>query len=198
MLLIIPIISYLLGSIPFGFILAYGVKRIDIRKCGSGNIGATNVARVVGKKWGLLVFAFDFLKGLLPIVLLYFIFSSSSLFIYILTAFGAIAGHNWSIFLKFKGGKGVATSIGAVTGLCFKYRLLFFPLLGGLGAWVIIFMIFRIVSLASLSASFVFFILSLFFLENNFKLVAFLIFLFILIRHRENISNLLHKKELPI
>jgi len=196
--LLILVISYTLGSIPFGFITAYIVKGIDIRKFGSGNVGATNVARVVGKKWGLIVFILDFLKGMFPIVVAFNLYPGYSSSLYIAMALAAIAGHNWSIFLLFKGGKGVATSIGAVFGLCFKYPALIIPISIAVAIWVIILLAYKKVSLASIIAAFSFFIATLFFLTNDFKVASFIMFILIIIRHKKNIKNLLNKKELSV
>ena len=113
---LILVISYILGSIPFGFITAHVVKGIDIRKFGSGNIGATNVARVVGKKWGFIVFLLDFLKGMLPIVVVFNLYPDYPSRIYIAMALAAVAGHNWSIFLFFKGSF-LFSSISAILSL---------------------------------------------------------------------------------
>lgn len=114
------LMSYLLGSIPTGYITAKFIRGIDIRDCGSGNIGATNVFRVVGKKWGVGVLAADMLKGLLAVI-----WVGRSLTAEIAPEFvngvicgiAAIAGHTWTIWLKFRGGKGVATSLGVLFGL---------------------------------------------------------------------------------
>lgn len=119
------IASYLLGSIPFGLIVGK-LKGIDIRNSGSGNIGSTNAIRVLGKKWGFLASTFDVLKGAIIIVIIYilegcniwynpFIINGESL--YIIYGIAAVIGHSFSIFLKFKGGKAVATSLGVITAV---------------------------------------------------------------------------------
>jgi len=195
---LILVISYILGSIPFGFITAHVVKGIDIRKFGSGNIGATNVARVVGKKWGFIVFLLDFLKGMLPIVVVFNLYPDYPSRIYIAMALAAVAGHNWSIFLFFKGGKGVAVSIGVLFGLCFKYSLLIVPVCAAITTWIIVFLIYKKVSLASIIAASSFFIAALFFLANDFKIASFIMFVLIIVRHKKNIKNLLNKKELSV
>ena len=198
MLIIVgAIVSYIVGSIPSGLIIAYLVKRIDIRKFGSGNIGATNVVRVVGKKWGVLTFFLDFIKGFLPVFMASIIVSHCSYLFYISIATLSVVGHNWSVFLKFKGGKGVSTSIGAVLGLCLVYPKLMFPLISAVLVWAGIFMLFRIVSLASLLGAFAFLSGSLIFLDFPFKMLSIVLFGFIVMRHKKNISNLLQNKELP-
>ncbi len=145
------IAAYLLGSTPFGYIVAKA-KGVDIRTVGSGNIGATNVFRSVSKGWGIFTFACDFLKGLLPVLLLPLLatelgFTGSSDGLELLCGTGAIAGHNWPVFLRFKGGKGVATSAGAVLGIA--------PAAVGLGlaVWAVCFVLLRYVSLASMLAA---------------------------------------------
>lgn len=193
--LILPIVSFLLGAIPFGYLVSRFVKGIDIRKHGSGNVGATNVFRVVGKSWGILVFALDFLKGFIVLFLTY---QSGGFGPYFLILIGilAILGHNWTPFLRFKGGKGVATSLGVLFALSFSFSSLKIILLAALLVWIIVFLLSRIVSAASLLASFVFLILSLFLSEMiQVKILAVLLFLFIVIRHKSNIERILKGKE---
>ena len=176
-------------------VVSYLVKGIDIRKFGSGNIGATNVVRVVGKKWGILVFVLDFLKGFFPLVLAKFILNSSNS-IYIVFAILSVCGHNWPVFLRFKGGKGVATSIGAVCGLAIIFPNLWFVLLISLALWLIVFFIFRFVSLASLLLGLSFFVFSFVFpLPKEIRIFALILCLFIFARHTKNIKNLFAKQE---
>ncbi|HIE36513.1 MAG TPA: glycerol-3-phosphate 1-O-acyltransferase PlsY [Candidatus Omnitrophica bacterium] len=192
--IILLLFSYLLGSIPFGFLAAYLVRKIDIRKYGSGNIGATNVFRVVGPLWGILVFIFDFLKGLFPLFLAKLFFSG---YFFILVGIFAILGHTYPVFLKFKGGKAVATSLGVMIGLSSIFPLLGRITLISIVVWLVIFFLFRYVSLASILSGFSFFIFSLIFpLPKEVKIFSLFVFLFILLRHKRNIKNLLQKKEL--
>ena len=194
----IVILSYLMGGIPFGYLVGKWVKGIDIRKSGSGNIGATNVARVIGKKWGVVVFILDFLKGVLPLFLAFSIKGCSPL-VFLLVALGCVAGHNWSVFLKFKGGKGVSTSLGVITGLSFKFPQLIIPLSLALGGWIVIFFLFHYVSLASLISATVFCLFCIISsLPWEIKGFSLLILFFIIIRHTKNISNLLKNKELKV
>jgi len=149
--LIIGAVSYFLGAIPFGFLVAR-MRGVDIRKVGSGNIGATNVFRSVGKGWGILTFACDFLKGLLPVFVLPLIVQQYCWEVdpavpRIVCAACAIAGHNWTIFLRFRGGKGVATSTGALLGVAWQ------AVAAGLVVWLVVFRLSRYVSLASLAAA---------------------------------------------
>ncbi len=149
--LLIAVGSYLLGSIPAGYI-AGRICGIDLRTQGSGNIGATNSLRVLGKSWGYAVFLFDFLKGLTP-VLLADLWSGQLGTIHPASAPGALAalclllGHSFPVWLGFKGGKGIASSAGVMVAL--------FPIafLVSLVAWLLVFTITRYVSVASIAAA---------------------------------------------
>src|SRR6267154_116710 len=140
--------SYLLGSIPFGC-LAGRIRGIDIRKVGSGNIGATNVVRVLGKRYGYPVFVLDFLKGLgaVRIAMAVRPESTSPELVGVLAAVSAVIGHSFPIWLKFRGGKGVATSAGALFGLM--------PLAMVIGAaiWMLVFWMTRYASVASITTA---------------------------------------------
>jgi len=190
------ILSYFIGGIPFGFLVVYLVKKADIRGLGSGNIGATNVTRVIGKKWGIFVFVLDFLKGfIVPLVVPFFV-SNPPTFLFILAIIAVVCGHNWTPFLQFKGGKGVSTSLGGIAGLSLQFSSLLLLFLIAIFAWVVVFFIFKIVSLASLVSVFSFFVFSLIFsLPLEFKVFSLLLFIFILIRHKKNIKNLLKNRE---
>jgi glycerol-3-phosphate acyltransferase PlsY len=148
-LTLIPI-AYLIGSIPFGLIVGLA-KGIDPRKAGSGNIGATNLGRLLGGKYFALVFTLDLLKGMLPMIAAGFVIRDqprdvTSYLIWLAVGLAAILGHMFSILLKFKGGKGVATSAGVMLGL-FPYFTI--PGLMAIGAFIIVFMITRYVSVGS-------------------------------------------------
>jgi acyl phosphate:glycerol-3-phosphate acyltransferase len=149
-LLIIALFSYLIGSIPSGYLVAKS-QGIDIRQHGSKNIGATNVLRVMGKKWGYLVFFSDSFKGFASVKLGALIAAHALLSPVlggVIAAIACILGHNYTIWLRFKGGKGIATSGGVVLAL--------FPVLGVLCVAVIWFVVFfagRYVSLASIAAA---------------------------------------------
>ncbi|MBN1670236.1 MAG: glycerol-3-phosphate 1-O-acyltransferase PlsY [Kiritimatiellae bacterium] len=145
-------VSYLSGAIPFGFL--FGLARgIDVREEGSGNIGATNVFRTVGKGWGVLTFILDVVKGFIPAFLLPLAVGRMTDAYGELPGLGvlfgiwAVAGHNWPVFLGFKGGKGVATTAGVLLGVAWESALI------GLVAWLVIFLSVRYVSLASMSAA---------------------------------------------
>ncbi len=137
------LLAYLIGSIPFG-LLAGKVKGMDIRDHGSGNIGATNVFRICGKGYGITVFVLDVLKGLVP-VLIAQAFTTGA--VPILAGVAAILGHNFPIWLGFKGGKGIATSAGVLGGL------LPWALLVAFLTWALTFLVTRYVSLASILAA---------------------------------------------
>lgn len=112
--------SYLLGSIPVGFLLVKWKKGMDIRTVGSGNIGATNVTRVLGRNWGIFCFFLDFLKGFAAVFFLTALFfgeGPEADLPRMWATLAVVAGHNWTCFLKFKGGKGVATATGALLGM---------------------------------------------------------------------------------
>jgi len=189
------VFSYILGSIPFGFLTGHLVKGIDIRNFGSGNIGATNVFRVLGKKWGVLVFILDFLKGLLPVLVVRSI-GGFAPYVFVGVAVAVICGHNWTCFLRFKGGKGVATSVGVVLGLSFAFPALFIALFTAIITWVVFFYGLRYVSVASLACAFTFFLTAILLrLPAAIKVFAFVVFMLIVLRHKKNISNLLAKKE---
>lgn len=150
--ILLAVASYLLGAVPFGLLIAR-LKGVDIRKVGSGNIGATNVLRAVGKPWGIATFTCDALKGFLPAALFPIVgnhfgahFQSLELW-GVVCGVAAILGHNFPIYLGFKGGKGVATSAGALLGLA--------PLAVaiGLAVWALFFFTLRYVSLASIVAA---------------------------------------------
>jgi len=143
--------SYLLGAIPFGYLIGRA-RGVDVRSAGSGNIGATNVFRVVGKPWGVLTFLADMLKGFAAVCFLprwaeQHLAGGATDGLRLLCACCAVAGHNWPVFLRFRGGKGVATGAGALLGLAWPALLI------GLAVWTAVFLVGRYVSLASLAAA---------------------------------------------
>jgi len=151
-LLLSVIGAYLCGSIPFGLLIGK-LKGIDIRRHGSGNIGATNVTRVIGKGWGKLCFALDFLKGCLPVLALVVLTGQTGCLkdqygiLPCAAALAAVCGHVYPVWIGFKGGKGVSTAAGAILALSPL------PLLTALAVWVAVFYISRYVSLASILAA---------------------------------------------
>jgi glycerol-3-phosphate acyltransferase PlsY len=149
------VVAYLLGSVPFGLLVGLA-KGKDPRKFGSGNIGATNAARALGgKKWFFLIFTLDMLKGLLPMVAAGLLLhgqakTPTTYTLWLATGLAAILGHVFSVFLKFKGGKGVATSAGVMLGVWPYYTI---PGLVALGVFAVVLMVWRHVSLASIVAA---------------------------------------------
>ena len=184
-LFIIGITSYLIGSIPFGLILTKIFLKKDIREIGSGNIGATNALRTGNKLIGYSTLILDVLKAVVPVLYIKINFPD---LVYISALF-AFIGHVFSVWLKFKGGKGVATYVGILFSLNIIYGLVF-----GI-CWLIIFFISKYSSLASLigSLSIPVYILILEGLENVFFYI--IMFILIFFTHRENIKRLKNKEE---
>ena len=200
-IIIAVITSYLTGSIPTAYIFCRLLKGIDIRTVGSGNVGATNALRVLGKGWGVTTLILDILKGAIPVIFLGNIVTGKIAFltgeqIRLLIGFCCIAGHNWTIFLNFKGGKGVATTLGVLVGLAFTIPGLNLILGLVLLTWFLVFLVFRIVSLASIIAFINLPIYAAFFKQSNFLIASCAILaLFAIIRHKANILRLLQGKE---
>ena len=182
---LIGIISYLMGSIPFGFILTKIFLKKDIREIGSGNIGATNALRTGNKTIGYLTLILDILKAIIPVLYVKFFFQES---IYI-SSLCAFLGHVFPIWLKFRGGKGVATYVGILFSINIYFGIIF------LVSWAITFLVSKYSSLSSLiaSASIPIYLLIL----SRFDQVFFFTTMFILIffTHRENIKRLKNKEE---
>jgi len=181
--------AYILGSIPFGLIVGRLVKGVDLRRYGSGNIGTTNVMRVLGGGWAALVFAFDAAKGLAPVAVAQRAGLEPE--VVALVAFLAVAGHNWPVFLRFRGGKGVATSLGALAGLSL-------PAAGAaVLVWAAVVLIWGYASLGSmlalLSAPLV---LHLTGKPGVYVILGALLFVTAVVRHRANIQRLLAGEEL--
>jgi len=187
---ILTLSAYLIGSIPFGLLIAK-TKGLDIRKQGSGNIGATNVLRCLGKPLGITCFVLDVLKGYLPAFVFPMVGKIGADFPSIGILFGAAAilGHNFPIFLKFKGGKGIATSAGVLLGVA--------PLAVGLGilTWAIIFFISGYVSLGSIIAALVVAIVGWLRYDITTALALTLLGALAIYRHRENIKRLINGTE---
>ena len=192
-LIIFFIIAYLMGSIPTGVIIGKKFKGLDIREHGSKNTGATNAYRVLGKQYGIIVLLADALKGYLPVFFASLVGLSG--WHLILVGLITIVGHTLSIFLKFKGGKGVATSLGVFLYLVPKIVLIL------LVVFILIAFFTKYVSLASVSAAGLFPILVLFMPVKeslgkwNIFGFALIIALFVIFKHRSNIERLLHGNE---
>lgn len=189
------LLAYLLGSIPFGLLVSYFFFGIDIREHGSRNIGATNVLRVIGKRAGLSVLALDALKGYLSVQIPLVLGLATMPFPFRLgLGLAAIIGHSFPVWLRFKGGKGVATSLGVFLGLAFLPTLITFVL------WCVIFSIARIVSIASIAAAIAFPVVLTLFMRSQPQFpwllgISILLVLFILFTHRANIRRLLRGEE---
>ena len=182
---LIGLISYIMGSIPFGFILTKIFLKKDIREIGSGNIGATNALRTGNKAIGYLTLILDILKAIVPVIYVK-IFYQDFLYVASLCAF---LGHVFPIWLKFKGGKGVATYLGILFAINFYFGIIFIM------SWFVTFFISKYSSLSSLigSASIPIYLLIL----TQFDQVIFFTIMFVLIffTHRENIKRLKNKEE---
>ena len=184
---IVAVYSYLLGSIPFGLVLTKIFLKKDIREIGSGNIGTTNVLRTGKKSLAVTTLMLDLLKGYFSIIITvtYFenLISYSALICFI--------GHIFPVWLKFKGGKGVATYLGVILALSYKFFLIF-----GI-TWLVFSFLFRYASLSSIISSLIVFVYSYFFI-NNFSLILFIFFVIIIYTHRENIVRLKNSEESKI
>ena len=179
--------TYLLASIPFGYIVGKLFGK-DITKEGSGNIGATNVTRTIGKKAGALVLILDLLKGFIPVYIAKHIFWDSK---YVaIVAVVAVMGHCFSVFMKFKGGKGVATGFGVLLALSLKTAFIVFLL------WLGVFLVSGYVSLASVFAASLSWIV-FFYIEKDMYLTTavFISSLLIIMKHSSNIERLMEGTE---
>jgi len=198
--LILIVAAYILGSIPFGLVIAKAHGK-DLRTIGSGNIGATNIARALGRKWAVFCFCLDAAKGCLPTAVASHLCSSqpttAELFAALAVAVAAVVGHIFPIYIKFKGGKGVATSFGVALGLWPWFTLCSII---SLAAWLVTVSIWRYVSLASIVAALAFPVALTFGVTLipawSFSrlwplfVAAVAIPVMVVIRHRENIKRL--------
>ena len=193
-------LSYLSGSIPFGLILTKLFGKQDVRKIGSGNIGATNVLRTGDRYLAASTLILDILKGYVPVVITHQFFAD-----YIqLSALMAFLGHIFPIWLKFKGGKGVATYLGILFALSYGLSILF------IFTWLVVALIFKYSSLSSLFSSLTVLVITLFrenaikaldpnfIFVNDIKLILFIFFILIIFTHKKNISNLINGAEQKI
>jgi glycerol-3-phosphate acyltransferase PlsY len=199
-LISIAVIAYFFGSFPTGYVVGR-LRGMDIRKVGSGNVGATNVTRVLGKQFGYPVFLIDFLKGFVPVLLAREIAHRcllDSMATDLGVALGAIfsvIGHSYPVWLGFKGGKGMATSLGAIFGISWVAALIMCVV------WLISFRVTRYVSIASIAAAVALPVamIALLFLQHlrSAVLVYFSLLLaaIVIIRHRSNVSRLLSGTE---
>ncbi|MCE9589901.1 MAG: glycerol-3-phosphate 1-O-acyltransferase PlsY [Planctomycetes bacterium] len=209
--LMLVVAAYLCGSIPFALLIGLA-RGVDVRKAGSGNVGATNVGRVLGRRWGVLCFVLDVLKGFIPVlaggVVLGYAgnvkLSPTEAWIWLSLGVAAVVGHVFPVWLGFKGGKGVATSLGVLLGY---WPILTLPGLGAAVVWVAFALALRYVSLASIAAAVVLPVLVV--IHSHFTAprlgdrVPFLVVcsalaLLVVLRHRTNISRLMAGTESKI
>jgi glycerol-3-phosphate acyltransferase PlsY len=183
---------YLLGSIPFGYIVGKVFKKVDIREFGSGNIGATNVLRILGPSLASFSVIGDIGKGILSIYLVRF-FNIDNLLIFTIAGLAVICGHDWSLFLGFKGGKGIATTLGVVLALN--------PIIAILAVivWVIVIILTRYASLSSIFAVISILVFTIL-LKQPYEYIMFSTIVMILgiFKHKDNIERLKSKKERKI
>ena len=199
-IILVVFFSYLSGSIPFGLILTKFFGGQDVRKIGSGNIGATNVLRTGNKYLAATTLILDILKGYVPVVITQNFFPEHVQ----LSALLAVLGHIFPLWLKFKGGKGVATYLGILFALSYTLSALF------IFTWVVVSLIFKYSSLSSIFSSMTVLVITLFrenavkAIDPNFvfavdiKLILFIFFILIVFTHRKNISNLKNGTEQKI
>jgi len=193
--------SYISGSIPFGYILTKFFGGKDVRKIGSGNIGATNVLRTGNKYLAVLTLMFDILKGYVPVSITLYYFPE----FFQLSALASFLGHLFPVWLKFKGGKGVATYLGILIASSYHLSLLF------IFTWIIVSLIFKFSSLSSMFAALTVFVIN--FLRETILIadksisptslivdskILFIFFILIIFTHRKNILNLKNKTEKKI
>ena len=179
-LIIVVIYSYLMGSIPFGLVLTKIFLKKDIRTVGSGNIGTTNVLRTGNKFLAMSTLALDLLKGYISVYITIFYFENLTS----LSALICFIGHIFPIWLKFKGGKGVATYLGIILALSYKFFLIFIV------SWISLSLLFRFASLSSMISALIVVLCAYFFEINNNILILFIFFVMILFTHKENILRL--------
>tara|TARA_Y100000590_G_C15513692_1_gene936417 strand:- start:18 stop:629 length:612 start_codon:yes stop_codon:yes gene_type:complete len=197
---LVILLSYLSGSIPFGLLLTKLYSKVDIRNIGSGNIGATNVLRTGNKYLAALTLLLDILKGYLPVL----ITSQNYPELIHLSSLLAFLGHLFPIWIKFKGGKGVATYLGILFALSIQLSFLF------IFTWLVVSLIFKYSSLSSMFASLTVFVVTLIKetalksvnaninFDGDLRLILFTFFILIIFTHRKNISNLKNKTEKKI
>ena len=196
-IIIVILFSYLSGSIPFGLIFTKIFRDQDIRNIGSGNIGATNVLRTGNKFLAALTLVLDILKGYIPVIITQQYFPG----LIQLSCLLSFLGHVFPVWLRFKGGKGVATYLGILLALSIQLGLLF------MFTWLAVTLIFRYSSLSSMFSSLTVFVVTLIkdtalqsiasntYAEEEIKLILFIFFILIIFTHRKNISNLKNKTE---
>jgi len=182
--------AYLLGAVPFGWLMVRVLRGVDLRKVGSGNIGATNAMRVLGRPLGIVAFLLDFAKGWAPVVLL----GAGLSGLEVACGAAAVCGHVWPVYLRFRGGKAVATSCGAIAGIDVWVAL-------GAGlVWIVLVLATRFVSMGSVGMALAFPALAAWRTREGlhgaaFPLATLGLAVLILARHRSNISRILAGRE---
>jgi acyl phosphate:glycerol-3-phosphate acyltransferase len=189
------LLGYLIGGIPTGILVCHVVKGVDPRGFGSGSMGATNVSRVAGKGWAVFVLLADAAKGFLPVKLLAPVLAlpteQSLIACSLAMTIGLVAGHIWTPYARFRGGKGVATTTGAMLALDA------FSVLIALSLWIVLFLSFRYVSLASIIAA-IALPVTMFLLHDQpaaYRVAGLVLALLIVFTHRANIRRLLRGEE---
>ena len=191
--ILVIFISYLLGSIPTGFLIGKYLKNLDLRTIGSGSTGATNVLRNVGKLPALFVFIIDVSKGLIAVKIAQYYTNQE--FLLVIAGISTIAGHIWPIWLKGKGGKAVATGLGMFLAFSWKVGL------ASLGIFIIVLAKTKFVSLSSISAAVLLPFLMFFYLDNfihPYFFISLIVALIVIWKHRTNIKRLLKGEESKI
>ena len=202
--ILLVIFAYILGSLPNAFILFKFQRGGDIREHGSGNVGGTNVLRSAGPSLAVSTIILDIIKGIIPIVLLYYFFPSSYI-LFVITTFAVLIGHVFSVFLKFKGGKGVSTTGGLIIAVCvfeFSAMNIFIritPAIVIVLTVLIIFFITRVMSLGSVIAALITPIMFFVCRYDLYIIIASILWtLVIIVSHRDNIKRLLKGEEKKI
>ena len=192
------VVPYLIGSVPFGFLIGK-MKGLDIRTQGSGNIGATNVTRVIGKNWGKLCFLLDLMKGILPVVLVSLLvrrgtFDDPCGILPAIAALATVCGHIYPVYLHFKGGKGVVCGISLIFMIDWRMAAVV------VGVFVVVIALKRIMSLASICGAVAFPVSALIFYFGQWDVFAYAAVMsgFVIWLHRDNIKRLMTGTELPI
>ncbi|MEE9613023.1 MAG: glycerol-3-phosphate 1-O-acyltransferase PlsY [Desulfatiglandales bacterium] len=187
--ILFPVASYVLGSMPFGKLIGQKVARIDITERGSGNIGATNVTREIGIKWGIFTLVLDLLKGFIPVFLFGLFFPDFELG-QAIVGLSALSGHQFSLFLRFRGGKGVATALGIYLAISP------FPCLIALLFFMLTVYLWDFVSLGSMLSALAMPLLLVLFGKSNTLIMASLIMAaLVCFKHKDNIQRLIRGEE---
>jgi glycerol-3-phosphate acyltransferase PlsY len=187
------VIPYFIGAIPTGYLIVKSRKNIDIRTVGSGNIGATNVKRVLGMKWFVIVLVLDALKGFVPVFLLGSVLWAKFPWVGVIAGIAAVLGHTFTIFLKFKGGKGVATALGVFLALSPAATTTAFIV------FVVTVLFFRYISAGSVLAAILLPVFVLNYGEGGFlglvQITSIIVAAFVIYKHKDNIKRLLDGTE---